>query len=55
MMCTQDNGQCLTNLCLFACNYDINELIIHYHDSIHNREYHSVYYRDSIIFAITQP
>ena len=25
-----------------------------YHDSIHNHEYHYFYYRDSIIFTITQ-
>ena len=28
---------------------------IHCRDSIHNREYHSFYYRDSKNFTITQP
>ena len=55
MICTQDHGQYLTNLCLFVYNHGIKELITHYRDSIHNRECQNFYYRDSIIFTITQP
>ena len=57
MICTQDHGQYLylTNLCLFVCNHGSKELITHYRDSIHNREYQNFYYRDSIIFTIAQP
>ena len=43
---------------LFVYNQSVKELIIHFNncDSIHNREYHdNFYYRDSIIFTITQP
>ena len=35
-------------------NHGIKELITHYCDSIHNREYQNFYYRDSIIFIIAQ-
>ena len=38
----------------FVYNHGIKELITHYRDSIHNREYHNFYYRDSIIFTIAQ-
>ena len=55
MTCTQDHGQYLTTACLFAYNHGINELITHYHDRIHDHEYHNFYYRDSIIFTIVQP
>ena len=43
------------NLCLFAYNHGINELITHYRDIIHNHKYHNFYYRDSIILTIAQP
>ena len=43
------------NTCLFVYNHGIKELITHYCDSIHNREYQNFYYRDSIIFTIAQP
>jgi len=33
-------------------NWNIQQ--IQYHDSIHNREYHHFYYRDSKIFTIAQ-
>ena len=55
MICTQDHGQCFTNLYHFVYNHGIKELITHYHDSIHNREYNKLYYRDSIIVTIAQP
>ena len=55
MICSQDHGQYLTTLCLFVYNNGVYELITHYRDSIHNREYHNFYYRDSIIFTIAQP
>ena len=40
---------------LFVYNQGVKELITHYCDSIHNREYHNFYYRNSIIFTIAQP
>ena len=48
------HGQYLTTLCLFGYDHGINELITHYHDSIHNHEYHKFYYcaRDGIIITI---
>ena len=57
IMCTQDHGQYLDKFmpfCFFY-NHGIKELITHYCDSIHHREYHNFYYRDSIIFTIAQP
>ena len=51
MICTQDHGQYLTNLC-FLFIIMVKELITHYCDSIHNRKYQNFYYRDS---TITQP
>ena len=49
MICTQDHGQYLTDLCLFVYNHGIKVLIIHDRDSIHNCEYQNFYYHDSII------
>ena len=55
MIYTQHYGQYLTNLCLFVYNHGIKELITHYRDSIHNREYQYFYYRDGIMFTTVQP
>ena len=55
MICTQDHEQYLTNnnyLCLFVCNQGIKESITHYHDSIHNCEYHNFYYR-IVLFSLS--
>ena len=32
MICTEDNWQYLTNLCLFVYNHGIKELITHYRE-----------------------
>ena len=41
----------------FVYNHGIKELIAHYHDSIHNREYQNFYYRGSLALLVdtTQP
>ena len=55
MICTEDHGQYLTNLCTFVYNQGVKELITHYCDSIHNCEYHNFYYCNSIILLSLSP